>query len=90
MIYSYVCTNCGFKFDKNFPMNGDEKKQPLKEACPKCKSINTIIRDYSSVSLTYDTMDVRTRARKVAGVGFDEMINNIHKSAGSLLSKKHK
>lgn len=85
MIYGFKCDKCGQTFTKNFSMNDSEdRKKVLQQPCPNCGEKGHVRRDYSSITLTYDILDVRTRARKVAGVGFDEMINNIHKSAGSL------
>ena len=82
MKYSYSCEICKFSFEREFPMGGDEKKRPLKEPCPRCKKKGSVIRDFSSVSLTYDTLDVRTRAKRVGGEAFTEVMKNIHKKVG--------
>ena len=83
MRYGYQCTICNHSFEKEYPMTSDEKNQPLKEKCPHCKKKGGVIRDFSSVSLTYDTLDVITRAKRVGGSAFTEVMQNIKKKAGA-------
>lgn len=80
MIYQYYCEKCEEVFTRDLKL--DDRNTPLALPCPHCNATNTVKRDFSTVSLTYDTMDVQTRARKVAGEGFTEVMKRIHKGAG--------
>jgi hypothetical protein len=59
-----------------------DAKVPLSEPCPECNESDCVYRDYSSVSLTYDILDVQTRAAKVGGSGFTDVMKAIKKGAG--------
>lgn len=80
MIYQFNCENCNDAFTVDVPM--DDRNKPIDDPCPLCEKSGGIYRDWSSTSITYDTMDVQTRARKVAGSDFSEMMSRIHKNAG--------
>jgi rubredoxin len=80
MIYQYKCHSCEYIFTKNLPM--DKSKTPLSEPCPRCENLNNVYRDYSSVNLSYDMMDVHTRAKNVAGSDWKEVLKKIDKTAG--------
>jgi putative FmdB family regulatory protein len=79
MIYEYKCGACGKIFEKNVPIS--ENKKPLVEPCPLCDTSNQIKRVFSS-AIVSDYMDVQTRAKKVGGEAFTEVMSRIHKGAG--------
>lgn len=80
MKYQYNCEHCQGCFIKNLSI--DERDLPLKQDCPLCGAKQTIYRDFASVSLTYDTVDVHTRAKKVGGEAYTRVMERIHKGAG--------
>lgn len=79
MIYQYKCNACGYFFDQNLPMADNRK--PLGEPCPACNTKGTVHRVFSNAIIS-DYMDVQTRARKVGGEAFTEVMSRIHKGAG--------
>jgi putative FmdB family regulatory protein len=80
MIYQFKCEKCNEVFEENLPMNDNNK--PLSEPCPLCNKEGGVYRDFSSVSLSYDMLDVQTRARNAAGSDFGDLMKSIHKHAG--------
>ena len=82
MKYGYICDICDYSFEREYSMTSDEKNKPLTEKCPRCKKKGGVRRDYSGISLTYDTLGVTTRAKRVGGEAFTEVMKNIKKKAG--------
>jgi len=80
MIYRYTCESCKRTFDQNLAMGN--ASAPLNNPCPNCGKSGYIYRDYSSVSLSYDLVDVRTRCKRAVGSDFGELLKRIHKGAG--------
>lgn len=86
MIYQYYCEKCEEAFTRDLKV--DDRNVPLKMPCPHCNAANSVCRDFSGTSITYDTVDVQTRARRVAGTDFTDLMKHIHKGAGKN-SKMH-
>jgi putative FmdB family regulatory protein len=80
MKYQYKCDECKGSFEKNLPI--DDRDIPIKDSCPLCGKVDSVYRDFGSVSLTYDTVDVHTRAKKVGGEAYTRVMERIHKGAG--------
>lgn len=79
MIYQYKCRACGHVFEQNHPIA--DNKKPLSEPCPACNTKGTIQRVFSSAIIS-DYIDVQTRAKRVGGEAFTEVMSRIHKGAG--------
>ncbi len=79
MTYEFQCDACDNNFITNVPL--DERNTPLTQPCPKCGATQTIRRVFGS-TITHDTMDVQTRARKVSGEAYTEVMTRIQKHSG--------
>ena len=60
----------------------DDSKVPLSKPCPSCKSKGTVYRDFTPIPLTYESMDVHTRAKRVAGSDWDVILKRADKAGG--------
>ena len=80
MQYQFNCDACNKAFSVDLPLS--ENAAPCKKPCPLCKVKGEVYRDYSTISITYDTVDVNTRARQVAGSDFTDLMKQIDKGAG--------
>lgn len=78
MIYEFKCENCNETFSESLEIFSRNK--PLNEPCPKCGNQGSVFRVFSS-SITYDTVDVQTRARR-ANSDFADVMKSIKKTAG--------
>jgi len=76
MNYVYDCENCNESFELELPSK--DNKKPLSEPCPICGKSGEIYRNFSGINFGGES-DVQ----KKAGTGFNDILKDINKKAGS-------
>jgi putative FmdB family regulatory protein len=75
MIYSFQCSSCESKFDKESSI--DDRNKPLEEPCPSCGQ-RTVKRSITSLNIVHQSGDTLSRTDS----GWNDMLKRIKKSSG--------
>jgi putative FmdB family regulatory protein len=78
MIYEFQCEECEHNFTRSLPMA--KCKEPLNEPCPACNKV--AVKRVFGVTIVSGAMDVHTRAEKVGGEAYKEVMKNVKKAGG--------
>ena len=78
MNYEYKCDDCKLTFIRTLPIA--QRNIPLEEPCPDC-GLSSICRIFG-ITIVSESMDLHTRAERVGGDAYKEVMRSIKKSGG--------
>lgn len=79
MNYEFTCDECEKPFIRSLPMA--RCREPLNEPCPNCDAEGSVKRVFG-VTIVSGAMDVHTRAEKVGGDAYKQVMKNVKKAGG--------
>lgn len=83
-VYGFICNKCDHKFDEYLKM--DEREEPLKKPCPKCKKKKSIRREYDGFSQSIGS-DATLTPNKATGGQWNEMMGRMKKGLAKRFHK---
>ena len=84
MIYEFNCEACNENFEVSLPMADNQK--PLSEPCILCGVKGKVFRVFQSSQHIHDMVNTK---EKLAGSGWNDVLNSIHKASDSTSTAGH-